>query len=99
MQNHKSKKRRCWQFNVSTLILLTTLVAIAIGWWFDHKRMTETQKRAEAAARLNLANLEYDLRVKERDVRKLESELRMNEATAEVYLQRINELLGKLPPE
>jgi hypothetical protein len=33
-------KRRWFRFSIRDLLLLTAIIAIATGWWLDHRRLT-----------------------------------------------------------
>ena len=36
-----------WQFRLSTVTLLTALIAMAIAWWLDHDRLERRLLEAE----------------------------------------------------
>ena len=40
-------KRPFWQFSLKTILLLTALVALAIGWWRDHVNLTRQLDEAK----------------------------------------------------
>jgi Bacterial type II/III secretion system short domain len=34
-------KRRWFSFSIRDLLLLTVIVALAVGWWLDHRKLTK----------------------------------------------------------
>jgi hypothetical protein len=54
----KPKRWRPWKFNLSTLLLVTALFAVAVGWWADHQQLFED--RAVLQADLNAARKHLD---------------------------------------
>ena len=38
------------RFSLSNLLLVVTSLALAIGWWFDHSRLTQANARLNAEA-------------------------------------------------
>ena len=39
------------KFSIRELLLVTVIVALAVGWWLDHWRLTRPIKPAEQAAK------------------------------------------------
>ncbi len=47
----ETDKARWWQFSLSTLLLLTALIAVSIGWWVErtrlHRLLDEARRRIQ----------------------------------------------------
>jgi len=41
-----------FRFTIRELVLLTLVVALGVGWWADHRRMTSAREIAETRAKL-----------------------------------------------
>ena len=41
MANEKDKAKRWRQTTIRELLLLVAVIAIAVGWWIDHARLTK----------------------------------------------------------
>ena len=105
-QHDKPKPQRRWQFRVSSLFLITALVAMAVGWWLDRQRLIVEIHAAEAEAKqreslhlTELARKQTELARNQSEAFEIQAELRSKTAEAEVYLQTIAELADKLKPD
>ena len=39
--NETKPKRRWFRFSIRDLLLLTVIVALSVGWWLDHRKLTK----------------------------------------------------------
>jgi hypothetical protein len=40
-------KRRWFHFSIRDLLLVTVIVALAVGWWIDHRRLAVDREEYE----------------------------------------------------
>ncbi|MCB9925541.1 MAG: hypothetical protein H6822_25550 [Planctomycetaceae bacterium] len=95
----KPKQQRRWQFRISSLLLITALVATAVGWWLDRQQLIVEINAAEAAAKQREALHVAELARKQNEAFEIQMDLRRKTAEADVYIQTIAELAEKLKAE
>jgi len=98
-QHDKPKRWRPWQFSVSTLLLLTALVAVAVGWWLDRQRLKNEVRSAKAVAIERELLKAVELVRMKLLVSEVQADLLGKTKEAEVYLQTIEELAKQLKAE
>jgi HEAT repeat protein len=70
--DERAKRFRPWRYSVSTLVMATTLIAMALGWWIDHQQSVILRQEL----RIRDALIDAIVRRSEDDMRKAAQSLR-----------------------
>ena len=86
MDNTNSQKpQRWWQYSVSTMLLLTALVAGTVGWWLDRQKLLDQQRRESAE---QLRKTEREIFMLGIQMRLLPDTLKLEESRIEMEAKR-----------
>jgi hypothetical protein len=73
---------RRWSYSLSHLFLLILSVAIAFGWWRDHRQLAETLAQRELRIRTHEVWLKDERAVRKADTLALRTELEIQKQLA-----------------